>query len=145
MHFFRTYYLQITFCDSFRSPFDIKCLYISSAFRYLINYVILKLFFLMERLFLPKTLRHHHAYTECFLFSQYPIGPYLLFLIQFLLTPSFVLSISDWLPNRLDSIWKSCVIRSCLFCYLYTTIPFNICQPFLFFSFIFLSIFVCIQ
>ena len=139
MHFFRTYYLQITFCDSFRSFSDIKCLYISPAFCSPAIFFVWTIFIFLKRLFLLKTLRHHHAYIECFIFllrSHRTVPP---FLIQFLLTPSFVFFISDWLPNRLDSIRKSCAIRSCLFCYLYTTILFCICQPFLSIYFIFLS------
>lgn len=67
--------------------------------------------------------------------SHWTVPP---FLIQFLLTPSFFLFPIGFPTAWFD--WKSCVIRSCLFCWLYIIIVALYCQLFceifLFFLFI---------
>ena len=84
---------------------------------------------------------HYHAYIEgsCVrLSSHWTVPP---FLIQSLLTPIFVhLLFQISFLSPIGMFRKSCVIRSCLFCWLYITICVLYCQLFceifLFFLFI---------
>lgn len=85
-----------------------------------------------------QTLPHLPWSFGFYLSSHWTVPP---LLIQFLLTPSFSLFPIGFPTAWFD--WKSCVIRSCLFCWLYITICALYCQlfclKFLFFS-LFLSI-----
>lgn len=82
-----------------------------------------------------QTLPHLPWSFEFYLSSHWTVPP---LLIQFLLTPSFSLFPIGFPTAWFD--WKSCVIRSCLFCWLYITICVLYCQLFceifLFFLFI---------
>ena len=83
-----------------------------------------------------QTLPHLPWSFGFYLSSHWTVPP---LLIQFLLTPSFSLFPIGFPTAWFD--WKSCVIRSCLFCWLYITICVLYCQlfclKFLFFLFIF--------
>lgn len=82
-----------------------------------------------------QTLPHLPWSFGFYLSSHWTVPP---LLIQFLLTPSFSLFPIGFPTAWFD--WKSCVIRSCLFCWLYITICVLYCQLFceifLFFLFI---------